>query len=163
MVTSHPGLAERFGRRAHLLPWSAPETDAGGLDLQPGAIAYPLSTAARHGALDVREAIGDLPVRLLRQRRNHEGSGFWDGLRAAVDVASEHELRRCRVWVAPSWVSLHPGRLLAALERGSTVITTRRLGLPPHPRLVEVRAGDPIGLRAAIIQAACKRTVSARA
>lgn len=129
IVTPHIAVAEQFGSRAELIPWSLPPA-------QPWksgpALAYGGPTAGRKGAYEVREAARRLKVPLVVLRGNFEGPEFWDGLDVTIrDRSDSAWLDGCFALVQPALVEERPRALLHAIAAGVPTIATAACGIEP--------------------------------
>ena len=60
------------------------------------------------------------------------------------------ELGSATALVMPAWIEHEPRIALRALAMGIPVIASRACGLPSHPLLTEIDAGDVEGLKSAL-------------
>lgn len=71
--------------------------------------------------------------------------------------ASVSELAGSTALVLPAWIDHEPRLALLALASGIPVIASKAYGLPPHPRLIQVDAGDVEALKNALAAAQAVR------
>jgi hypothetical protein len=152
IITPHRAIADHFGSRALVLDWKVPDARARTSDpLEKPSWFFPASPLGRKGIYELAAAMKDLPGELLILGRAREGSS--DPL---ADIPHRQgtidELLRCTALVLPAWIEHEPRIALRALASGIPVIATTACGLPQHPFLKEVRAGDSDALREAMIQ-----------
>lgn len=138
-------------RPHQLLPWCAPRSLP---LLRPRRctprVLFPLATAARHGAFELREALHGLPVQLLFGGSELEGPDFWISL-AARRLKGPGDWRREVDLVAlPAWTSGRPQVLLQARAAGIPVITTAACGLRACAGVTVVPVGNVAALRMAL-------------
>ncbi len=145
LVTPHRKLAESFGSRAILLDWEMPAALS---VTAPSSVRWflPASALGRKGIHELAAAMAGSDHELLILGGARQGS--CDPLasikhrRASVD-----ELRNCTALVLPAWIEHEPRLALLALSSGIPVIASKACGLPRHPLLVEVEAGDVAALK----------------
>ena len=65
-------------------------------------------------------------------------------------AATVADLAGCTALVIPAWIEHEPRLALRALASGVPVIASRACGLPAHPLLTEIDAGDVPSLVAAM-------------
>ncbi|MGC4013681.1 MAG: VanW family protein [Luteolibacter sp.] len=151
LITPHRAIAARFGHRALLLDWVIPAISPRREptpDDEPKWF-FPSSALGRKGIYELAEAMQDLDGELLVLGRASEGAtNPLDGIRCRS--ASVDEIPHCTALILPAWVEHEPRLALRALASGVPVIATRDCGLPSHPLLVEIEAGDAGALREAM-------------
>ena len=111
-------------------------------------IAFAGPTAARKGALAVREAARALDLEVIPLGGELEGPDFWRDVR----VIRSCDWRTAAALVQPAFVEHEPRRLLAALFIGMPVIATEACGLDPGPGLTLIAPGDVEALITALDQ-----------
>lgn len=150
IVTPHAGIAREFGARAVRVGWDRPPQVPARVDRArsgPPRVLFPASTLGRKGAYELREALRDLDITLMRGGPVLEGPDFW-GRPVPTGGIDDAELV-----VLPAHAEAAPRRLLDALARGRRVVASDACGLDPEPGLTLVPAGDAVALREAIIAA----------
>ncbi|BCU78669.1 VanW family protein [Luteolibacter sp. LG18] len=150
LVTPHRAIAARFGSRALLLDWKMPElVNRGGVEDGEPRWFFPASALGRKGIHEVAAAMKEIEGELLVLGRAREGSHdpLADVRFRAGTVA---EIPSCTALVLPAWIEHEPRLALRALVAGVPVIASRACGLPKHPLLVEIEAGDAEALREAM-------------
>lgn len=149
IVTSHSFLADylRQNTKAQvtLLDWKlgkVPEV----AEVEEGTIFFPGPTAAREGAIAVREAAKTLGLKVSIGGRNLEGADFWEGVECTVSIP----MSRAEIVVCPAVMKNRPDALLRAQAMGKPIIATRECGLAG---VIEVPFGDAEALVEAIQKA----------
>jgi hypothetical protein len=110
-------------------------------------VFFPASSLARKGALELREAVRDLPVSLVLLGNTEESADFWRGFEVGRASSMKEGVATADIVVLPAWVEHQPRGLLLAMERGIPVIATDACGLPESPAWKRVPAGDDVALR----------------
>ena len=141
IITPHVCLAALFRSKAALLPWKLPEARR----LRGSHIIFPGPALARKGAFELRTALRGLPYRLRVLHSTAESHDFWHGV--PLSTSSNDWLEDAAVVVQPAFLENNPRPLLRALAAGIPVIATPECGIPEHPLLTLVPAGDADGLR----------------
>lgn len=153
-ISPHAAILALAGERGHALPWRMPEaTQAATAMREVPCVFLAASSLARKGALELREALRGLPVRLALPPGALESAGFWNGIDAVRAISMAEGVAGADVVVLPAWIEHQPRGLLMALAQGKPVIATSACGLPPGQSWTCVEAGDAAGLRAAILGA----------
>lgn len=150
VITPHRAIASHFGARALLLEWNTPSPD-GRIETRQTKPRwfFPASALARKGIHELVAALDGRDEELWILGRAREGPGDpLEGKRFRSSVATDW--RYCTAVVLPAWVEHEPRIAIRALAHGVPVIATRECGLPGHPLLLEIEAGDPDALRAAM-------------
>jgi hypothetical protein len=161
IITPHRAISRHFGSRALELKWRLPDARARkGASNDMPLWFFPASALGRKGVYELAAAMKDMPGELLVLGRAHEGSN--DPL---ADIphrqGSIGELDQCTALILPAWIEHEPRIALRALASRIPVIATTACGLPQHPLLKEVRAGDSDALREAMAQCIEETTCSA--
>lgn len=150
LVTPHKAIATHFGSRALLVDWLFSTcSHQSTVSSRPPVWFFPASALARKGIHELAAALCDVGGDLLILGAAREGKG--DPLaavrhrRAGVD-----ELSGSTALVLPAWIEHEPRLALRALAMGIPVVATRACGLPSHPLLTEIEAGDVAGLKFAL-------------
>lgn len=144
-ITPHTAIARLAGARACLLPWRLPPSRRA----TPGhTVAFPASTLARKGALELREAVRDLDLRLQLGGPILESADFWQGVDARP--AGPDWLEGVAAVVLPAWVEHQPRRLLQAVSAGVPVIASEACGLCDISGVTTIPTGDSTALREAL-------------
>jgi len=148
LVTPHRCIAESFGSRAILLDWEMPAA----LPVSMPSAArwfFPASPLGRKGIHELAAAMNGSGHELLilggACEGNSEPLASINHRRATVP-----ELTSCTALVLPAWIEHEPRLALRALASGIPVIASKACGLPHHPLLVEVEAGDVMALKNAM-------------
>jgi len=150
LVTPHRAIAAHFGSRALLVDWKLPEIRHQAANSnQPPALFFPASALGRKGVHELAAALRGVNGELLVLGSATEGSadplsGINHRQAAISDLASATAL------VMPAWIEHEPRLALRALAMGIPVIASRACGLPVHPLLSEIDAGDVTGLKNAL-------------
>jgi glycosyltransferase involved in cell wall biosynthesis len=150
VITPHRAIASHFGARALLLEWNTPSTN-GRIETLPTKPRwfFPASALARKGIHELVAALDGRDEELWVLGRAREGRG--DPLQGRPFRSSlVTDWRHCTAVVMPAWVEHEPRIALHALIQGVPVIASRACGLPEHSLLIEIEAGDPAALRAAM-------------
>lgn len=155
LITPHTAIASLFPRRAILVDWQQPSAkqSLSRVANQKPTIVFPASTVGRKGCYELREALRDLPVKLILLGPPIEGVDFWEGF--DTERGPEDWLERADVVVLPAFVEHRPRRLLLAAAHGIPVIATPACGVERVENVVTVPEGDSIALRDAITEAIC--------
>ena len=152
LITPHRAIAARFGSRALLLDWQMPEAAPDStvpLNAEIPRWFFPASALGRKGIHELAAATRGLDEELLILGRASEGRGSpLEGVRHRPGNLSD--FTTSTALVLPAWIEHEPRLALRALACGVPVIATRDCGLPPHPGLVEIDAGDVPALRTAM-------------
>lgn len=149
LVTPHRAIAARFGSRSLLLDWKMPEAKPRIVPQGEPKWFFPASALGRKGIYELAEAMQGLEGELLVLGRAREGSNNpLEEIRHRSGEVSE--ISTCTAVILPAWVEHEPRLALKALAAGVPVIATRNCGLPTHPLLVEVEAGDAAALHEAM-------------
>lgn len=150
IVTPHRGIAGHFGSKSILLDWQLPESDIRATPSENSkSWFFPASALGRKGIFEIAEAFRGSERDLLILGRANEGMG--DLLKGVKHrPASPDDLPDCAGLVIPAWVEHEPRLALKALAMGIPVIASKACGLPAHPLLKEIDAGDVQGLREAL-------------
>ncbi|TDU81289.1 glycosyl transferase family 1 [Prosthecobacter fusiformis] len=150
-ITPHTEIAKLAGCKAHLIPWSLPESSkahtASGLNKN---VVFPASTLCRKGAYELRKALHGLPVKLELRGGVLEGADFWDGIH--LTTSGDGWLEQADIIVLPAFVENCPRVLLKAVAAGKPVIATEACGIEGLPGVTIIQAGDAQGLRLALIK-----------
>ncbi len=152
IVTPHRAIAASFGSRAILLDWEMPTPL---LRATPPPTAarwfFPASALGRKGIHDLADALLETGGELLVLGRAREGNG---NPLASIShrPATIAELTSCTALVIPAWIEHEPRLALRALAMGVPVIASRACGLPAHPLLTEIDAGDAASLTSLMIK-----------
>lgn len=149
IITPHRAIAASFGSRAVLLDWEMPVESPRAKPADGVRWFFPASPLGRKGihelATAIRETGGELLV-LGRAREN--------GVDPLAEISHRQagpvDLADCAALVIPAWIEHEPRLALRALAMGIPVIASRSCGLPAHPLLTEVDAGDVGSLVAAM-------------
>ncbi|HEY8899497.1 MAG TPA: VanW family protein [Chthoniobacterales bacterium] len=144
-VTPHAAIATLAGSRARPVDWEMPAVS---IARRGTEIVFPVSTLARKGACELREALLalELPLRLVGPVI--EGEDFWRDVR--LSHSEGDWLDGAAAVVLPAWIEHQPRRLLRALAAGVPVIASEACGLTPRPGLTIVPTGDVEALRIAL-------------
>ncbi len=149
LITPHRAIAGKFGSRAILLDWETPPSQPRTKAPETIRWFFPASALGRKGIHELADAISDVGGELLVLGRAREGGR--DLLeKISHRPATVADLSNCTALVIPAWVEHEPRLALLALSRGIPVIANRACGLPPHPLLTQIDAGDLPALRNAI-------------
>lgn len=149
IVTPHRAIAATFGSRAILLDWEMPVTAK--RTTSPNGIRwfFPASALGRKGIHELAAALRETGGELLVLGRAREGAG--DPLaNISWRPATIADLAGCTALVIPAWIEHEPRLALRALALGVPVIASRACGLPVHPLLTEINAGDVVSLESAM-------------
>ncbi|MEO5716469.1 MAG: VanW family protein [Luteolibacter sp.] len=148
LVTPHRRIAESFGSRAILLDWEMPPALPTSTPSTPRWF-FPASALGRKGIHELAAALDGSDHELLILGGAREGSS--DPL-ASINHrrATVSELANCTALVLPAWIEHEPRLALRALASGIPVIASKACGLPLHPLLVEIDAGDVDALKNAM-------------
>ncbi len=150
IVTPHRAVAAHFGSRAILLDWEMPVPVSRPATLPDGIRwFFPASALGRKGIHELAEAMREVGGELLVLGRARDGG---ENLLANIShrPADPADLETCTALVLPAWIEHEPRLALRALAMGIPVIASRGCGLPAHPFLTEIEAGDVASLRAAM-------------
>lgn len=150
-ITPHRAIAAHFGSGALLLDWEMPSgvLRQGHPEVMPRWF-FPASALGRKGIHEMAQAMRGTDGELLILGRAREGTG--DPLAGVSHrQAAAVDLTRCTALVMPAWIEHEPRLALRALQSGVPVIASRECGLPAHPLLVEIDAGDVEALRDAMV------------
>jgi hypothetical protein len=151
-ISPHAQVLALAGARGEPLPWQTRPVDVPGIRKQPAknekrCLFFPASSLARKGVLELREAVRDLPIRLLLLGETTESPEIWHGF-DVTHVSSLHAgIGGADLVVLPAWVEHQPRGLLLAIERGIPVIATDACGLPASSAWQRVAEGDIDALR----------------
>lgn len=150
LVTPHRAIAAHFGSRALLVDWVFPKgSPAASVSNRPPIWFFPASALGRKGIHELAAAMRGIEAELLVLGAAREGTG--DPLAAIKHRrATVAELASATALVMPAWIEHEPRLALRALAMGIPVIVSRACGLPPHPLLTEIDAGDVEGLKNAL-------------
>ena len=151
IVTPHRAIAATFGSRAILLDWEMP-TPAQRTPPPPTVTRwfFPASALGRKGIHELAAALHDTGGELLVLGRAREGTTN-PLANISHHPATVAELTTCTALVIPAWIEHEPRLALRALAMGIPVIATHACGLPAHPLLTEIEAGDIASLKKAMI------------
>jgi glycosyltransferase involved in cell wall biosynthesis len=154
IVTPHRAIAAAFGSRAILLDWEMPAAvKPTGPPSNDPRWFFPASALGRKGIHELVAALRETGGELLVLGRAREGTG--DPLaNISWRPATVADLTGCTALVIPAWVEHEPRLALQALAMGIPVIASRACGLPAHPLLTEVEAGDAASLESAMRECA---------
>lgn len=146
LITPHRAIARSFGSRAVLLDWQAPQPMPHERHEVRRELFFPASPLGRKGVHDLAEALrgSDVVLRVLGRAREN-GPDPLEGIRCVA--ATPADLDGCAALVIPAWIEHEPRLALLALASGIPVIASRVCGLPAHPLLREIEAGDAVALR----------------
>ncbi len=149
LITPHREIAAFFGNRALLLDWKMPAPlDRASPSASPKWF-FPASALGRKGIHEVAEAISKTGGELLVLGRAREGRA--NPLEKIPHrPASLAELAGCTALILPAWVEHEPRIALRALASGIPVIASHACGLPRHPLLTRIDAGNPDALAQAM-------------
>lgn len=150
VITPHRAIAAYFGSQALLVDWHmpVPEGRLANSEDKPRWF-FPASALARKGIHELVAALDGRDEELWVLGRAREGRG--DPLQGRLfRPSSAEDWRHCTAVVLPAWVEHEPRIALRALAHGIPVIASRACGLPGHPLLFEIEAGDADALRAAM-------------
>jgi len=150
VITPHRAIASHFGARALLLEWNTPSTNGRIEDrsTKPRWF-FPASALARKGIHELVAVLDGGNEELWVLGKAREGRG--DPLHGkSFRSSSATDWRHCTAVVLPAWVEHEPRVALRALAHGVPVIASRACGLPGHPLLLEIEAGNSDALRAAM-------------
>lgn len=152
IITPHRAIANHFGSRALVLDWKLSNARPRASASQEEPLwFFPASALGRKGIYELAAVMKDIPGEILLLGRAREGSN--DPLAGIPHRQGMiDELHQCTALVLPAWIEHEPRIALRALASGIPVIATTACGLPQHPLLKEVRAGDSDALREAMIQ-----------
>jgi len=147
IITPHVGIAKLFGDRAILIDWEIPSFEKRITPPQGSARwFFPASAVARKGINELSEVLREIDGELLILGKAREGT--YDPLEnIRYRSASIQDLDNCTALVLPAWIEHEPRMAILALAKGIPVIASRACGLPPHPKLIEVDAGDVESLK----------------
>lgn len=150
LVTPHRAIAAHFGSRALLVDWEFPTCSHQAIVSNRAPVwFFPASALGRKGIHEFAAALGGLDGELLILGGAREGQG--DPLSSVKHRrATVAELSDATALVIPAWIEHEPRLALRALAMGIPVVASRACGLPPHPLLTEVEAGDVDGLKCAL-------------
>lgn len=148
IVTPHRAIAAHFGAKALLLDWHLPRTSDRTRPVErSNQIFFPASPLGRKGVFELGQALQGLDLELLVL-----GSAQEEGTSPLAGVthhrSSPGDLYDSRALVLPAWIEHQPRIALRALANGIPVIATSACGLPEHPMLSQVEAGDSDALHA---------------
>lgn len=129
LVTAHPWLAaeleRHFPSKVVLLGWVDPTP----VTITRGDYLYfPGPTAAREGAVAVREAALRLGLPVSVGGQNLDSPDFWG--KCTILSAETHPMRGSLCVVHPAVLKNRPSLMLAAVASGKPVITTGPCGVP---------------------------------
>jgi glycosyltransferase involved in cell wall biosynthesis len=164
--TAHHELARCLrarGLTVELLEWHQPSATALPRVERPARegpplVVFPASALPRKGALELAAAMRELGWRLRVLGSPAADAALWAGIAVEPGRYSDGRwLAEADVVALPAHVEHNPRALLAALAAGLPVVATAACGLPPHPRLHEVPAGDVPALVEALQQAMPQR------
>lgn len=150
LVTPHTAIAAHFGSRALLIGWISPTcSDQAPVAYHPPVWFFPASALGRKGIHELAEAMQGSESELLILGAAREGCG--DPLPTIRHRrATVGDLSGSTALVLPAWIEHEPRLALRALAMGIPVIASRACGLPPHPLLTQIDAGDITGLKSAL-------------
>ena len=146
IVTPHAGIADFFEDRAVVeLPWSMPDiakTEAPG---GPPVILFAASALARKGFYEFRDAVSDLPVRVMVAGGAVEFENPWEGVETvpfSVDWPTKVSLA-----VLPAHVEHQPRRILRAIAAGVPALVSSACGLREREGLTVIDEPDADEIR----------------
>ncbi|MEO7098873.1 MAG: VanW family protein [Luteolibacter sp.] len=148
IVTPHRLIADSFGARAILLDWEIPAALPVSV---PTSVRwfFPASALGRKGIHEICAALDGADQELLVLGGAREGLG--DPLKSINHRrATVSELGSCTALILPAWIEHEPRLALRALASGIPVIASRACGLPDHPLLTQIDAGDVEALKNAM-------------
>lgn len=150
IVTPHRAIAKAFGAKSILLDWEMPTpSERSALASTTSRWFFPASALARKGIYELASAIQEIGGELLILGRAREGGN--DPLVGIKhQAATLSDLNSCTALVIPAWIEHEPRLALRALSLGIPVIASRACGLPTHPLLTEIDAGDVDALKRAL-------------
>jgi hypothetical protein len=154
-LSPHAQILALAGARGECLPWRI-VSPAPSMPVNERAadgkfrVLFPASSLARKGALELREALRGLPVRVLLPPGASETPDFWRGFDIEGIASLDEGVALADLVVLPAWVEHQPRGLLMALARNIPVIATDACGLAPSDAWRRVVEGDVSGLRAAV-------------
>lgn len=152
IVTPHRAIAASFGSRAILLDWEMPAPAQRSTPPSAGARwFFPASALGRKGIHELADALRESGGELLVLGRAREGTGN-PLANISWHPATVAELTTCTALVIPAWIEHEQRLALRALALGIPVIASRACGLPAHPLLTEIEAGDVESLKAAMME-----------
>lgn len=155
LVTPHREIAAHFGSRAILLDWKMP-APISRTTAPPIRWFFPASVLGRKGIYELAAALKGTNQELLILGGAREGGT--DPIAALNHRrVSVSELAGSTALVLPAWIEHEPRLALLALASGIPVIASKACGLPPHPRLIQVDAGDAEALKNALSAAQAGR------
>jgi hypothetical protein len=156
LVTPHRQIAESFGSRAILLDWEMPPAGHPASPADSVRWFFPASALGRKGIHEIAAVLNGSDQQLLILGGAREGSP--DPLCSIHHRrATVSELAECTALVLPAWIEHEPRLALRALASGIPVIATSACGLPVHPLLKEIEAGDVAALNQAMKSIATPR------
>lgn len=129
LITPHSDVAKGDPRRFGLA-WKLPKAPTW---LPGDAIAFCGPTTARKGAYELRDAIRELGLPLVRLGRDIEGKHFWDGLDVRRPAPGKSWLEGVAAVVQPAVIEDRPRRLLEAIAAGCPVFATEACGVSDLP------------------------------
>ena len=152
IVTAHRAIAASFGSRAILLDWEMPaQAQRSTPPSNRARWFFPASALGRKGIHELADALRETGGELLVLGRAREG-----GVDPLADISYRPgtiaELTTCTALVIPAWIEHEPRLALRALAMGIPVIASRACGLPAHPLLTEIDAGDVASLKTAMME-----------
>lgn len=150
VVTPHRAVADYFGTKAILLPWTIPSVKRITTP-KNGKFRwfFPASALGRKGIYELAEVFGDSDRELWILGKARDGVA--DLLQGVTHrPASVGDLAECSALVIPAWIEHEPRLALRALTMGLPVIASKACGLAAHPLLREIEVGDVAGLREAV-------------
>lgn len=154
-ISPHAQILAMAGARGEPLPWQTTPTPQSlarrkRIGDEKPRLFFPASSLARKGALELREAVRGLPVRVLLLGQTEEAPDFWHGFAIDRVTTMAEGIELADIVVLPAWIEHQPRGLLAAIERGIPVIATDACGLPVSPAWQRVHEGDSGALRTMI-------------
>jgi len=161
LITPHREIAAFFGARALLLDWKMPAPlDRSAIPANRASEApavseaspkwfFPASALGRKGIHEVADAVAVTGGELLVLGRAKEGRANPLG-KIPHRQASLADLAECTALILPAWIEHEPRIALRALASGIPVIASHACGLPRHPLLTRIDAGNAEALAEAM-------------
>lgn len=112
---------------------------------------FPASALGRKGIHELAAALRESGGELLILGRAREGRAADPLANTSHRQATVADLTGCTALVIPAWVEHEPRLALRALAMGIPVIASHACGLPAHPLLTEIEAGNVADLTSAMM------------
>lgn len=149
IITYHTEIASLFDNKVEILDWEFPKAQQfEKTHNEKFTIVFPSSTVGRKGCYELREAIGNLDIKLLTIGAELEGEKFWQGIDA--EKGGNDWLKKADLVVLPAFVEHKSQRLLQAISKGIPVIASKACGLKGLKEVININAGDADELRTEI-------------